>query len=331
MSKTTIRIACAVVVSGIAALLIMQHQEQTRLRLENAALRQTAEQAERLATKNARLAHIAAQAIKAPKADDKQKTREILRLRGQVGRLQNENASMIASAKNSTNSGIGSITTDPELKKALRDQQKMGMAMMYKDFAKGQNLSKEQTEKLHDILADNVMDNIDIITSVLRDGNSPEEQERLFAHVDAGLRQKVSELLGVDTVSKYDEYSRNLASHLSADQFKMFLTGDQADKDNKVRKLYELMQAQTQAALANAGLDPNFQTLPILNFRNIASESEAEKNLKLLEGIYAGVAAKTQAFLDPDEVEQFHKFQITALKNSRMALAMNRKLMGPAK
>jgi hypothetical protein len=40
------------------------------------------------------------------------------------------------------------------------------------------------------------------------------------------------------------------------------------------------LQEEVQAALASAGLPADYQTVPILNFRNIASEQEGDKSLK---------------------------------------------------
>jgi hypothetical protein len=82
--------------------------------------------------------------------------------------------------------------------------------------------------------------------------------------------------------------------------------------------------------LARAGLPQDFQTVPSLNFRNFASESEAEKNLKLLGDIYERAAARADTILSPQEIVKFGEFREMAINNNRMALAVNRKLMAPA-
>ena len=51
------------------------------------------------------------------------------------------------------------------------------------------------------------------------------------------------------------------------------LTGDDAAKQAKGKQFYQAMQEETQAALLSVGLPPDYQTVPILNFRNIASVS----------------------------------------------------------
>ncbi|MEN9575180.1 MAG: hypothetical protein RL514_3035 [Verrucomicrobiota bacterium] len=82
-------------------------------------------------------------------------------------------------------------------------------------------------------------------------------------------------------------------------------------------------------ALATAGLPTDYQTVPMLNFRNIASEEMGGRSLKLLENTCARVAERANVFLTAEELVKFHEFGKQALENNRSALLMNRKLMAP--
>ena len=53
----------------------------------------------------------------------------MLKLRGEVGRLRQENTDI------GSTSALSKVTANPEARKLLRDQQKAGMAMIYKEFA----------------------------------------------------------------------------------------------------------------------------------------------------------------------------------------------------
>ncbi len=248
---------------------------------------------------------------------------EVMQLRGQVGSLIRENKA--AGEK----SALNKITSDPTARKAMRETQKMGMAAIYGDYAKRLDLKPELAGKFNDLLADTVMDNIDLITQALHDGRSQTEVERIFADADAALASKVQALLGDDAAAQYKDYTQNLASTLSSAQFAASLTGDEPSKQEKLRQFRQAMQEEIATGLKNAGLPADFQVLPILNFANIASEAEGEQNLKLLEGIYANVATRGAAFLTPEELASFQAFRTTAINNSRMALTMNRNLMAP--
>jgi len=135
----------------------------------------------------------------------------------------------------------------------------------------------------------------------------------------------LKELLGPEGLSQYEDFTRNVAGYLTAEQFKEKMTGDKVAKEEKSKQLRQLMQEETQAALASAGLPVDFQTLPLLNFRNIASEAEGDKNLKLLDSIYEKVAAGAGSFLSADELKNFAEFRAAALSNNRMGLLMNRR------
>jgi len=271
--------------------------------------------------RDAALARLSSQS--APGDIGKKGTNEVLKLRGEVGRLRRENADIGSS------SGLSKVTANPEAKKMLRDQQKLGMTMIYKEFAKKANLSTEQTGQLNDLLADHIMENVDNVTKVLRDKLPPEQMNQVFAAQDAALQEKLQTLLGQDALAQYQDYTKNLVSTLTAQQFKGMMTGTDEAKEEKSKQLYQLMQEGVQAALSSTGLPSDYQMVPMLNFRNIASEQEGEKSLKLLDDVYKQVSGRVNTFLAPEEIEKFQEFKDLALKNNRTALTLNRTLMAP--
>jgi len=327
MTKLKIGIITAVVVAGVTIPLVVQQRTQTKLAAVNESLRQQAELNRQLTEENERLAKLTQRAT-APAPASNSPSLELLRLRGEVGRLRQENTTA-AMSKSNAPSALSGITDNPEMYKVIRDQQKAGLTMIYKDFTNRVNLPPEQSEQFVNLLADDVMENIDRITEVLREGKSPAAMDQVFAEQEAALLEKVKTLLGPEASAQYQEYTKNLASYLTAEQFKSMMTGEKDAKDEKSRQLYQLLLQETQAELANAGLPADYQTVPTLNFRNFASESEAERNLQLLDSIYGRAAAKAGAFLSEQEIEKFAEFRAKAINGNRMALALNRKLMAP--
>ena len=335
MSMTKMKLATAALLAFAAiviGILVAQTRSQNKLREENSVLRQKAEQADQLAAENARLSKANAQEAPSPApspAPTNEQSREVLRLRGEVGRLRQEQASDAASRKTNTPSPLSSITKSPEMVKAIRAQQKAGMTMIYKDFVKQAKLSDDQAEKLQDMLADHVMDNIDRITAVLREGKSADEMEQVFRQQESALNDKVQSLIGADAFAQYQDYTRNLGSYLTAEQFKGMMSGDKDAQEKQSKQLYQVMQEETQSALTQAGLGADYQIVPTLNFRNFASEEEASKNLNLLDGIYEKVSARASSFLSPEDLKKFSEFRANAINGNRMGLAINRKLMAP--
>ena len=248
---------------------------------------------------------------------------EVLKLRGQVGVLRQEKAEI------GSKSALSKITADPETRKAMREQQKMGMGALYGDFVKRLKLAPQPAGQLKDLLADHVMENIDAITQTLHDKKSRAEIEQLFSAQDSALQVKVAALLGPDGLAAYKDYSANITIDITAAQFEKDLTGDTKAKADKKAQISRAVQEEIHSALSTAGLPADFQTLPMLNFRNIASEEFGEQSLKLMDNVFERVGARAAAFLTPDELKQWQEFRKAAVDNNRSALLMNRKMMAP--
>ena len=79
-----------IIVAGIATPLVIQHRAQVKLREESQSLRQQVDQLAPLGAENERLSKLLAEARQS-KPPASQPTRELLRLRGEVGRLRQQN------------------------------------------------------------------------------------------------------------------------------------------------------------------------------------------------------------------------------------------------
>jgi RNA polymerase sigma factor (sigma-70 family) len=248
---------------------------------------------------------------------------EVLKLRGEVGRLRQENAQM------GSRSALSKVTANAESRKLLRDQQKLGMSVVYKGLAQQMKLDGPKADKFNDLLADHIMDNVNNVTLVLRDKMSVEQMDRLFADQEAALRQNVEALLGNEGLVQYQDYTKDILSRLSVEQFKTKLTGTDAAREQKAKQLRAALLDASRAALSEAGLPEDYQTVPMLNFRNIASEPEGERSLKVLEAIYQRAADQGKSFLSAEELASLEEFKAAAVNNNRSALTLNRTMMAP--
>lgn len=317
----------AVVIAGAIGAGLYQARLASKLREQVQTLQQQQEQQAALTQKTRHLERERDSVTNALAAltdeNAKKSPNEVLKLRGEVGRLRQENAQIGSS------NALIKATATPEARKMMRDLQKAGMGMIYRGFALQAKLTPEQTGKLNDLLADHVMENVDHITTALRDKLPPDQMNALFASQDAALQQQMVALVGPDGLSQYQDYTKNLLATLSAEQFKSMLSGTDAEKDQKSNQLRQLVQDEAQAALANAGLSLDYQTVPMLNFGNIASEPQGEQSLKLLGDIYQHAATGASSFLSAAELAKFQEFTATAISNTRGSLSMNRAFMAP--
>jgi RNA polymerase sigma factor (sigma-70 family) len=330
IAMTTIQKSILLVLTaGAVAVGLHQALQASRLRKEVQALRQQQQEQAGLMDQVKALQRQRDQAsnqladVSSELAALKKNPVEVQKLRGEVGRLRRENTAMASS------SPLSKVTANPEAVKMVREQQKAGMGLIYKGFAQSAKLTQEQAQKLNDLLADHVMENVGHVTTALRDKPSLEQMNAMFAAEDGTLHEQLRELLGEDGLAKYQDYTQRLLSTLSADQFKGMLQGADAAKQEKARQLSEAIQQGIQESLAAAGLPADYQVVPMLNFGNIASEQQGEQALKLLDDIYQRAATRGGSFLSAVELAKFQEFRTTAINNSRAALALNRSMMAP--
>src|SRR5262249_34244625 len=184
--------------------------------------------------------------------------------------------------------------------KRVRSQQRDSMEAIYEDFVSSSNLASNQVEQFHDLLADNVMTNVARISSAMREGKNREEMDQVFKEQETALQNGLQALLGPEHFVQYQDYTRSLWSRLTSEACKSMMDGEEDVQEQQAQRLRQVMQEEAQAAVASAGLDADFQLVPFLNFRNIVSEEETEKNLALLDRVYKRVSDRAAEFLSPE-------------------------------
>lgn len=327
--KTFQKVAVGVVLAGAAAVIAFQQHRISELQKQNATLANEQGTDKALAAQVAQLTQERDAAtnelatLEKENATLKNRPTEVLKLRGEVGTLQDQKTKLGQTA------AISKLTATPEVRQLMREQQKAGMGAVYKGFSGQLKMDKDQTDKFNSLLADHVLQDVDYITTALRDKISVDDMSKAFASENASLEQNIKDMLGADGLQQYQEYTKNLLGDLSSQQFASELTGSDEEKKVKVEKLRNAINQEMQAMLASAGLPADFQAVPILNFINIASEDQAAQNLKLLDQIYSQVIGKAGQYLTPGEVTALQAFAGKAHSNSDAALKANRSLMAP--
>jgi RNA polymerase sigma factor (sigma-70 family) len=330
IAMTTLqKVAVGVVLVGAAATIVYQQHRVSQLQQQHEAFVKQQADDKALGAQIAQLkqerdaASNELASVSEENATLKNRPTEVLKLRGQVGTLEDQKKQLGQTA------AINKMTATPEARQLLHDQQKMGMGMAYKQLAKDLKLTSDQTDKLNDLLADYVMRNVDQVTTALRDKPSPDELKQMFASENATRDQNIQDMLGADDLAKFQDYSKNLLSNLTVDQFQDSFTGSDEEKKAKAEKLRQAIQQANQSAIAGAGLPADFQTIPMLNFVNIASEQQGDQSVKLLQSIYQQVAGSAGGYLTPEEITKFQTFYNKAIANNTAALGMNRAVMAP--
>jgi len=119
MTKAKLTLFGMVVVGAVAIPLVLQHLAQVRLRAENVSLRQRLAQLDQLANENERLSNLLAQSDSAQSSLPTDEMHEILRLRGEVGRLRQENQDIAKQREDKRQLPMASAKQPPVLTSVL--------------------------------------------------------------------------------------------------------------------------------------------------------------------------------------------------------------------
>ncbi len=131
MAKLKAGILGAVIAAGVATPLVIHYQTQARLRDRDSALQQQSEQLAQLTAENARLSNLVARANSSLAQDQ---SRELLRLRGEVGVLKGQLAAAVKVQQRNTHAPQAKAESDP-----VEQQAQMGIAKM--NYTKGWTLA----------------------------------------------------------------------------------------------------------------------------------------------------------------------------------------------
>jgi hypothetical protein len=206
----------AAIVATLAVPLVVQHRTQTRLQHENNDLRRKVQAMDQQTAENQRLAELLAQAtVPLPTSSARTQSAEVLRLRGEVGRLRQEQAE--AGRNSNGASPVSALLDIPEIYKRVRSQQRASMEAIYEDFVNSSNLASNQVEQFNDLLADNVMTNVARISFAMREGKNRDEMDQLFKEQESALQNGLQALLGPEHFSQYQDYTRSLWSRLTSE------------------------------------------------------------------------------------------------------------------
>jgi len=327
ITMTTLqKTAITVTVAALTAVSVFEAHQASRLGAENQELQR---QQASLAGENEQLRRELDAATNRLAATTREVARlrknpsELSKLRTEVGTLRQEKAEA------DTQNSISKALSDPETRKTIREHNKIIASGVYAKLAKNLQLTPEQTAQFNDVLADHVMDNVDLTMQALRDGKSQAEVRQIFLASQTAFEGKVQALLGDDGLKQFQDYTKNLGSTVFVTSFASNLTGDPAAVAEKSRQLLRAMEDATESVLAANGLPANYQTFVAANPGNVASEDEAAYNLQLKDKILAQTAVSASSFLTPDELTKFQQAREEGIKNAQNYILMERKLLTP--
>jgi hypothetical protein len=226
-------------------------------------------------------------------------------------------------------SALADMLKDPEMKKAMAQQQRGMLDTMYGGLFKELQLTPENTDKLKDLLLDQQMSAMSDGMNVFDQMNSTNRVEigKKIAEAHKQKEDQIKALLGDEKFQQYKDYTSSMSERMILDQF-----AKQSElRPEQTEQLLALMKEEKQNAQINqpvaAGFDP---ADPSNDWQKIIGSNELmEKQLAQQEQINNNVLERAHQILTP---EQFTKFE-AQLKNQltmqQLGIKMARKMMNP--
>ncbi len=203
----------------------------------------------------------------------------------------------------------------PEMREAMRSQQKMMLNTMYGALFDKLKLDPERLELFKDLLVDQQMAGF----SAMGAGGPADIQE-----VHAGTNDAVRELLSEEEFDVFEDYQNTLAERLTISQLEPVLT-QKAIPLTEVQK-EELITLMVEERLSVALPDPKEQQKRWL--QGGFDEADVEKLLKQQEDMNQRIQDRASEVLSDAQVEALRTFQESQMQMQRLGMQMMKGFMG---
>jgi hypothetical protein len=215
---------------------------------------------------------------------------------------------------------FANMLKDPEMRKAMREQQRMGLNMIYGSLFKQLQLSPEQEQKLKDILLDQQMENMSRAGDLMGAGGDRAEAMKKIAEEQKQRQEQIKELLGDEKHAQFEQYSQTMGERVWLEQFGKDVEISPEQKE----QLLGIVLEEKKNAQINAGAlvkDKDLQNVlgsPEMMERMIAQQEEI--NTRVLERAGNVLTAEQIRKLEPVLKSQL-EMQRAGAKMARQMLA----------
>ena len=218
---------------------------------------------------------------------------------------------------------LATMMKDPDTRKMLEQQQRMGMDMVYGSLFKQLKLTPEQESKLKDLLVSQQMKNMESAGAMFGDAGGEQKQELMqeVAAENQKQQEEIKELLGEDKYAQYEDYNQTIGERMMLEQFgkQAEITSEQSDQ------LLAIMREEKKNAQINHGLLPQD---PGQDWQKMMQGNMAEQFFKQQEEVNLRVLDRAGQVLTPDQMQKFGPMLKNQLDMQRAGMKMAQQMMG---
>jgi hypothetical protein len=219
---------------------------------------------------------------------------------------------------------LAKMAKDPQMKDALREQQRMAMDMTHGQIFKYLASRPETVGALKDLLLERQMAMMDIGLGVMTASSAERRTAdgKKILEMQKDFDTRIQGLLGTDDYAMYKDYEDTQPERMQVTMFGQSLGGAEALSDAQqhdlIRTMYEERKAFKFSIPTDPGQDPSALLAP----------GAAARHMQELETLQARYTARAQAVLSPSQFEAFRKSQEAQRRMQEMGLRMAAQMMG---
>jgi hypothetical protein len=231
------------------------------------------------------------------------------------------NPGSAASAGKGFGSMMESMMNDPDMLKAIAQQQAAMLKTQYAPLMKQLNLTPDQRDAFFKLLSDN-MTNAMVQGMAMMSGTNNPDAASAAAVMQKNMQEQIRALLGDSGYTQYQDFQTSLADRMMLDQMKSDFADNPLTDDQQQRLLQLMMTERKNSALA---VDPNTGQPALATSKSPAALQQA---MDAQDQISQRVYQQAASFLSPAQLESLGNSQTNFHNLTKMSLTLVRKMMG---
>jgi hypothetical protein len=214
---------------------------------------------------------------------------------------------------------------DPEYRQLMRDQQKIGMRRMYGDMETMLGLSKEEADRVMDVLAEQQVRSMEQRPFFAMDGTQPDqaairEQQRVFEETRRKNEAELATALG-PKYGEWQEYQQNMWSRSQVMRLKETLAAsDEPLRQDQIKPLVQALAREQQQMQMSSMRGQQYGTKPSPENQLRMQEEWLERTAQSHERVRNAVSS----LLSPAQMQQLQEQQEQERKMQEINLRMQR-------
>ena len=216
---------------------------------------------------------------------------------------------------------LSNMMKDPEMRKMMEQQQKLGMDLVYGTLFKELNLPAEQEKKLRDLLVGQQIESMEQAGAMFEgEGADRAKVAQELAAKNAKRQEEIKELLGEEKYAQMQEYNQTIGERMMLDQL-----GKQVElSPEQNQQLVGIIKEEKKNVQINYGA-PTYD--PTKDWQQMLQSGEAAEQLfTQQEEVNKRVLERAGQVLSPEQLEKFGPLLKNQLEMQKAGMKMAREM-----